>query len=224
MTSSPDLVTIGRVIKAHGIRGEVVVYLLSDVVDRFAPGTQVLLGGRPARIRTSRPHQGRQLVAFDGVTDRTGAERLRGLDIEVEPLDVDDHDTYFVHELVGLDVVSEDGRFLGTVSALIELPATAGYDLLEVRRADQSTWLLPAADGLVEVEEVDGPVTFGAHAPTSSDSAAGPALQLRVVNPPAGLIDDDALVVADGDRPGDPGSEDVGGMRADDEDATGSSA
>lgn len=206
MAFSADLVTIGRVVKAHGIRGEVVVHLLSDVADRFAPGTLVRLGGRPMRIRTSRPHQGRQLVAFDGVTDRTDAERLRGLDIEGEPLDVEEHDTYFAHELVGLEVVGDDGRPLGTVSALIELPAAAGYDLLEVRRADRSTWLLPAADDLVqvvqvgglggadEVEDLGGPGGGDALAAASHASADQPRLQLRVVDPPAGLIDGEPLV------------------------------
>jgi 16S rRNA processing protein RimM len=172
-TPDPDLVVIGRVVKAHGIRGEVSVHVMTDLPERFAPGAEVLLGDEPTTVVSSRPHQGRMLVGFEGIGDRTAAERLRGRDIAAPALDLDDRDTYFVHELVGATVVAADDRDLGTVSALIELPGSAGYDLLEVTRDDGTTWLLPAADDLVEVEE-DG----------EDDT-----LRLRVVDPPEGLVD-----------------------------------
>jgi 16S rRNA processing protein RimM len=70
-------------------------------------------------------------------------------------VDLSDSETYFAHELVGMAVRDVDGRDLGTVSALIELPEAAGYDLLEVC-ATTATWLLPAADDLVEVVEAAG--------------------------------------------------------------------
>ncbi len=167
-----SLVLIGRVVKAHGIRGEVVVVRLSDVPGRFDEGTVVRLAGRPRTIVASRPHQGRLLVRFDGVGDRTAAELLRGADVHGEPVPLDDAETYFAHELVGLSVLGPHGEPLGEVIALLELPAAAGYDLLEVRRADGGTWLLPAVDDYVEVE----------------DDGAG-ATAVRVTDPPAGLLD-----------------------------------
>ncbi len=167
-----ELVTIGRVVKAHGIRGEVAVDVQSDVPGRFAAGTAVQLAGRPNTITSSRPHQGRLLVLFEGVTDRTGAELLRGQLITAPRVPLDDSEHFFAHELVGLAVEAEDGRDLGTVSALIELPPAAGYDLLEVRRDDGSTWLLPDVDDHVEVaQDPDG------------------TLRLIVIDPPEGLID-----------------------------------
>jgi 16S rRNA processing protein RimM len=169
-----DLVTVGRIVKAHGIRGEVSVHVLSDVPGRLDAGVEVVVGGRPATIVTSRPHQGRLLLRFEGVADRTGAELLRGQVIEAEPVDVADSETYFAHELVDLAVVSETGEDLGRVTALIELPPAAGYDLLEVRRADGSTWLLPAVDDYVEV---------------GTDEAGQDRLVL--VDPPAGLVEPD---------------------------------
>jgi 16S rRNA processing protein RimM len=176
------LVTIGRVVKAHGIRGEVAVDVQTDLPDRFDDGTTVVLGGSPRVIESSRPHQGRLLVRFEGVHDRTQAELLRGRLIEAEPRELEDTDHYFVHELVGMRVVLDE-RDLGEVSALIELPPAAGYDLLEVRRDDGTTWLLPAVDDQVEVEETDG----GGH-------------RLRLLDPPEGLIDGEPEVV----RPPDP--------------------
>jgi 16S rRNA processing protein RimM len=166
-----SLVTIGRVVKAHGIRGEVVVDVLSDVPGRFDVGADVLLDGRAVTITGSRPHQVRLLVRLEGVTDRTAAELLRGKTFEGEAADVSGEETYYAHELVGMAVVDEDGGDLGTVSALIELPETAGYDLLEVRRGDGSTWLLPAVDEYVEVED---------------DPAGGE--RLAVIDPPEGLV------------------------------------
>ncbi len=167
-----DRVTIGRVVKPHGLRGEVVVEVLSDVPGRFDAGVEVSVGGRRAVIASSRPHQSRMLVRFDHVGDRDAAEALRGQVLEAEPLDEDDHPTYFAHELVGMQVVGENGEALGVVATLIELPAAAGYDLLEVSRDDGPDWMLPAADDLVVAEPGDDGV-----------------VRLRLVSPPEGLVD-----------------------------------
>ena len=177
-----ELVTIGRIIKPHGIRGEVAVEVLSDVPGRFDAGVAVQVAGRTVRIATSRPHQGRMLVRFEEVTDRTAAELLRGRDIEAPPVDVSESETYYVHELVGMAVVDGGSTRLGVVTALIELPSAAGYDLLEVTRDDGATWLLPAVDDLVEVDEdEDG------------------TRRLRVVDAPPGLLDLDAAESAPDD-------------------------
>jgi 16S rRNA processing protein RimM len=180
-------VLIGRIVKAHGIRGEVVVHPLSDVPGRFDVGTEVVVGDTPRPIVGSRPHQGRLLVAFEGVADRSAAERLRGAAIRGAPVDLADSETYFAHELVGMAVRHVDGRALGIVSALIELPEAAGYDLLEVAH-DDATWLLPAAEEFVEVvEEEDGTLVL-------------------VVDPPDGLIDGEPEVARpDGLDASDPG-------------------
>ncbi|MEX1179001.1 MAG: ribosome maturation factor RimM [Nitriliruptor sp.] len=175
---SEKLVVIGRVIKAHGIRGEVVVDVLSDVPGRFDAGTTVDLAGTPTRVASSRPHQGRLLVRFEGIADRNAAELLRGRSIQGPPGDLTDSDTYFVHELVGMAVATVDGDHLGDVSGHIELPPAAGYDLLEVTREDGTTWLLPATDDLVEVGEL----------PDGTEL-------LIVVDPPEGLIDGEPDVV-----------------------------
>ena len=152
-----ERVEVGRVIKPHGLRGEVAVYVTSDRDDRLAAGTPVWVDGVASTVATSRPHQGRPLVRFEHVHDRTAAELLRGAAIEAAPLDPDDLDAYLVSELIGVRVVDASGVDLGEVIGHIEMPAVAGYDLLEVERADGATWLLPAADELVEaVDDADG--------------------------------------------------------------------
>lgn len=170
---SPDArVVVGRVVKPHGIRGELVVEPLSDLPERFAVGAELELDGRPVVVAAARPHQGRLLLRIDEVVDRTAAEQLRGCELSAPRLDLDDTPTYFVHELVGLTVVADDGAALGHVEAVIELPDSAGYDLLEVRRGDGHRWLLPAVDDYVEVEQGRDGTT-----------------RLVVVDPPDGLLD-----------------------------------
>ncbi len=143
----------GRVVKPHGIHGEVVVVPLSDRPERFEPGAVLYAEDRTMIVVSVRPHQGRLLVRFSEVSERTAAERLRGARLEAESLSyAEEPDTYLVSELVGMPVVSEDGRDLGVVEALVELPAAAEYDLLEIAPAAGRKWLLPAAEEYVAVE------------------------------------------------------------------------
>jgi 16S rRNA processing protein RimM len=152
-----ERVEVGRVIKPHGLRGEVAVFLSSDVIDRLSAGTAVWIDGVATTVASARPHQGRPLVRFEHVHDRTAAESLRGALVEAAPLDPEELDAYLVSELIGVPVIDASGDELGTVIGLVEMPSVAGYDLLEVERASGGTWLLPAADELVEaVEDADG--------------------------------------------------------------------
>ena len=64
--------------RAHGIRGEVAVALTTDRLERVAPGSVLWAGERRLEVRSSRPHRGRHLVAFEGVADRSEAEALHG--------------------------------------------------------------------------------------------------------------------------------------------------
>ena len=83
----PRRLEVGRIGRAHGLRGEVVVTPVSNVAERFAPGSTLV--GRRTRayvIASSRPNQHRFVVRFEGVDDRDGAEALRGKIVEAEPL------------------------------------------------------------------------------------------------------------------------------------------
>jgi 16S rRNA processing protein RimM len=170
-----ERVEVGRIVKPHGLRGEVVVRSSADLIERLAPETPVWVDGRATTVVTVREHQGRPLVGFAHVPDRTAAELLRGATVEAEPLDVEELDTYLVSELVGVEVRDANGDVLGTVTALVEMPAVAGYDLLEVTTQDGATWLLPAADELVEaVEGPEGLHLVAAELPDGLLGAAGP--------------------------------------------------
>jgi 16S rRNA processing protein RimM len=156
--AAPARMVVGRVLRPHGLRGELVVEVLSDAPDRFAPGAEVAAGDpdsggelRPLEVSSARLHQGRLLLRFVGVDDRDAAEPLRGslLTIPLEAARELGPDEFWRHQLVGLAVVDAEGNDRGVVSDV--LPGAA-HDLLEVRRPDGVTALVPAVAALVEVE------------------------------------------------------------------------
>ncbi|OBC02229.1 ribosome maturation factor RimM [Mycobacterium sp. 852002-40037_SCH5390672] len=132
--------TVGRVVKAHGISGELVVEIRTDdPAARFSPGNT--LRAKPPRggaerscvIESAREHGGRMLVRLAGVTDRDAADALRGtlflVDSEDLP-DIDEADTYYDHQLEGLRVRTIAGEQIGVVAEVLH---TAAGELLAVR-------------------------------------------------------------------------------------------
>ncbi len=118
----PDELEIGRVDKPHGVRGEVVVSLVTNRVERLAPGTVLTSSRGPLTVVTSREHLGRFIVAFEGVSDRTAADRIRGAVLTAPP--VDDDEEMWVHDLVGAEVVDQHGVARGRVEAVQANPAS----------------------------------------------------------------------------------------------------
>jgi 16S rRNA processing protein RimM len=122
-----ELVAVGRIARAHGVHGEVAVEPLSEVEARFEPGSMLRLeDGRTLTVRGARPHHHRLLVTFDEISDRDGAEALRGALLLVPATDlppIAEADKYWVHQVVGLEVVTEDGRALGRIREVHGNPA-----------------------------------------------------------------------------------------------------
>jgi 16S rRNA processing protein RimM len=126
----PETVAVGRVLRAHGVQGEVVVLVLSDVPDRVAPGRRLLLTregtrkGEPARtvtVESARPHKSGLLVRLEGVGDRDRADELRGAWLEVLRSEVPEPPagTYYHFQLVGCRCF-DNGQDLGEVVELLE--------------------------------------------------------------------------------------------------------
>lgn len=131
---APGRLEIGRVVKPHGIRGEVVVAPVTNRHERFEAGSvHWLAGGEGAqqlRVRKARRHQGRWIVDYEGIPDRNAAEELRGAVLTGDPIDVLDEGEMWVHELVGSQVVdvAHGSRVVrGRVAAVEVNPA---HDLL----------------------------------------------------------------------------------------------
>lgn len=189
------LLVVGRIVRPHGIRGEVVVDVRTDEPEaRFAVGSVLVTdptgkaavprptaagpereAGTPVRVpdrltvEAARWHQGRLLVLFHDVYDRDAAETLRGVWLCVDSESVaspSDPDEFNDHQLVGLTVVDQAGNVLGEVTRIDHAPAS---DLLVLRRHDGRTALIPFVKAIVpEVDLAGGRI---------------------VLDPPGGLLD-----------------------------------
>jgi 16S rRNA processing protein RimM len=159
--SPSELLAVGRIARAHGVRGEVSVQPLTEVEERFAPGSTLLLGpdgDRSLTVKTARPHTGRLLIRFDEVPDRTAADELRGrlllADAATSPARPEG--TYWAHQVVGLRVVTEEGRELGPVREILHSKANDVW-------VTEDGSLIPAlADVVASVDLEAGRVTIRA--------------------------------------------------------------
>jgi 16S rRNA processing protein RimM len=123
---------VGRIAKAHGLRGEVLVDLVTNRQERLDPGSVLHTeDGRALEVLTSTPHAGRWIVAFAGVEDRDAADLLRGTVLLAEP--IEDPEELWVHMLIGSEVFDLQGRRLAAVTGVIANPAS---DLLELDTGD----------------------------------------------------------------------------------------
>jgi len=147
------MLEVGRIAKPHGIRGDVIVELITNRTERVAPGMVLVVGDRPLTIQASRPHQGRWIVTFEGVPDRSAADALRDLPLLAEPLD--DPDEIWVHELVGASVFGVGGETYGTVESVEANPAS---DLLVLDGGGliPLTFVVDRQSGRVVVDIPDG--------------------------------------------------------------------
>jgi 16S rRNA processing protein RimM len=150
---------VGRVGRAHGLRGEVAVTFSSNRPERAAPGAVLFAGDRELVVEAARPHQGRMLVHFEGVDDRTAAERWLGAELTAAPLpaagvELDD-DELWVHEVVGAEVVGRDGALLGRVVAVEANPA---HDLLVLDGGAlvPMVFVVEQRDGRLVIDPPDG--------------------------------------------------------------------
>ena len=150
---------VGQIVRPHGIRGEVVVEVTTDEpAARFTPGAALVTDpatAGPLTIEAVRPHQGRLIVAFEGVPDRDGADALRGVKLCVDSADVPlptDPDEYHDFQLVGLAAVSSSGEALGEIVRVAHGP---GADLLVLRRPGGSDALVPFVKAIVPTVDLD---------------------------------------------------------------------
>ncbi len=153
------LLEVGHIRRAHGLRGEVFVQLLSDSDARVAPGSEMFAGGERLIVETSRrASNGRRVVKFAQIADRTAAESYANRALRGRPLD--DPDALWVHEMIGRRVVETDGTDRGRCVSVLANPAA---DLLELESGalvpsnfvvsiDSDTITVDTPDGLFDLD------------------------------------------------------------------------
>jgi 16S rRNA processing protein RimM len=159
-TSSTEVeaptVVVGRITKAHGLKGELAVDVRSDNPDRLSQGATLFLeDGRTLTIERAHHHGRRLLLTFAEAKDRTSAERLQGELLLIPESWLPDLPSgeYWPFQLEGCTVVTESGRELGEVAEVVPNPAN---DLWVARDADGVETLVPALRDVIVSVDVDG--------------------------------------------------------------------
>ncbi len=175
--SNKEWATIGKIVAPFGIRGELKVFSLTDIPDRFAQLDHIFVGPdyAPRKITSVRPYKGDMVVIkFAGIDDATTADTLRNLDLSI-PLDklaALPPNSYYQHDILGLHVATLNGRELGTI---IEIMETGSNDVYVVKGEDGKQVLLPAIKDVVKQVDL--------------------IRQMMYIEPMAGLLDDDAVII-----------------------------
>lgn len=172
MTGWDDLALVGRVARAHGIRGEIIVNPETDFPEsRFRPGAilQVQRSGRiePLRVASMRMHRGRPIIGVDGVGTMSDAEALAGLELRVPVEDLEQlpPGVFYRHDLVGCRIETAGGDPVGEVAAV---EGEMGASRLVVRSLGGEV-LIPLVEAICVTIDIAG--------------------RRIVVDPPAGLLD-----------------------------------
>lgn len=171
MEISNKLVTVGRINKPHGIKGEIELTVLTDYPERFKKGSTFHLDPplpsiSKVSVENVRKKKNVLLIKFKDVDDRTGADDLSGKEVAVtvdELAELGD-DEYWHFDLVGMRVMTNDGRELGT---LIEVLTGRANDVYVVRDGDEH--LIPATAEVIEKVDIEN--------------------KTMVINPIPGLLD-----------------------------------
>ncbi len=163
----PVFVVVGKFRKPHGIRGEIRMTVLTDFPELLSPGKKIYVGQRYQEftIKQLRWHGGDMLIALEELPDRTAVEIFRNVMVSLKSEDLPDlpEGEFFIHQLVGLRVDTDQGEHLGRLK---EILLTGANDVYLVETPEEKQILLPAIDdvvreidlekGIIRVHLIDG--------------------------------------------------------------------
>jgi 16S rRNA processing protein RimM len=162
-SGEPVFLAVGRLFGPHGLNGEIHMEILTDFPERLKPGRKLYLGDdhQPVEIRSRRGHQNGFLIAFDGYYNPESVQGMQGqyLYASSDELPLLAHGEYYHHQILGLHVVSDDGRELGVVSGILE---TGANDVYVVQSDDGPEILIPNIREVVIAIDLDQ-VTMNVH-------------------------------------------------------------
>lgn len=146
----PGFVVVGKLRRAHGVRGEMVMEVLTDFPERLVPQKVVYLGDshQPIKLRTVRNHDRYLLVSFEGLydPDAVGAFRNELVCVRIDHLPELPEGQYYHHQLIGLVVLDEHEKKLGILTDILE---TGSNDVYVVTAEDGSEILVPALQDVI---------------------------------------------------------------------------
>ena len=144
-------VALAAVAGAHGVKGEVRLKLFTDGAASLAQHAKVFVGDVEHRLLGVRDGGKTAIVRFEGISDRSAVEALRGQLVEVDRTDLPplEEGEYYHSDLIGLPCVDHDGTAVGTVASVENFGAG---DLLEILLADGRKSLIPFREGVADLE------------------------------------------------------------------------
>ena len=146
----PVFLVVGKLRRAHGFRGELLMEVFTDFPERLKPGKEVFLGDQhvPAKFKSVRAQGDYLLVSFRGIEDEKQAGELRNLQVLVraDALPELPEGVYYHHQLIGLIVRDESGKIFGKLDEVLQ---TGSNDVYVVRDADGREVLLPALENVI---------------------------------------------------------------------------
>jgi 16S rRNA processing protein RimM len=149
-SGEPEFLVIGKLRAPHGLRGELLMDVLTDFPERIKPGREVYIGDdhRPLKVRSRRPASKGLLIGFDGYDTPEAAGELRNQNVFVATsgLPALPEGEYYHHQLIGLRVVSDTGEELGRLAEILD---TSANDVYIIRPAEGPDLLLPAIDPVI---------------------------------------------------------------------------
>jgi 16S rRNA processing protein RimM len=155
MPATTKKILVGKVVRPHGVQGEIKVVPAPEYADAIEGLTRVYLGKETTarRVLMCRLHQGAALIKLDGLLTRNDAEAQRGVPVFADAKDLPKQDVgqFYAHDLIGLRVVRESGEELGE---LVEVIVTGSNDVYVVQQ-DQRELLLPAIESCVKLIDLE---------------------------------------------------------------------
>lgn len=152
----PEFLTVGRVVRPHGVRGGLKVAADSDLINKLEPATEIFLGSEKeaAIVRTLRLHRKEFLLYIEGCSDRDLAEHWRGkaIYIRYSLLDELPEGEFFHWQILGLKVVTTTNEELGVIEDIIE---TGANDVYLVRDSTGKEIMLPAIESVIQDVDIE---------------------------------------------------------------------
>ncbi|MGC9348263.1 MAG: ribosome maturation factor RimM [Anaerolineae bacterium] len=150
----PRYLAVGRVLRPHGIRGELKIEVLTDYPERLVELDKVYIGEsyQPHEVVSARPHKKAVLLKLKEYQDRNAAEELRDelVYVAIEDAIPLEEDEYYEYQVEGLEVITDEGDLLGEVVDVLTVPR--GHDVLVVHGPVGETLIPMIEDIVVELD------------------------------------------------------------------------
>ena len=141
----------GEIVNTHGVRGEVKILPWTDSAEFLAKFRTLYIDGAPVRVLAARVHKQTVLARLEGVEDVNAAMRLKGRRVFIDRADAKlSEGGYFIQDIIGAEVVTEDGESIGALAEVIDAPASMIY----VVRGDRER-LIPAVPEFILKTDAD---------------------------------------------------------------------